>query len=262
VPAQWKRATPLQGLGNLRAGSLRLATLPALRFAEYTITASELFVAVLSLFVADAPAFMSLGGYALVMLCNLYGALLHYSLVADHADPSGPELQAGCARGWRELVIPRGWLRVDPPPPSAVTAPTLPAVHGWGWSEEFLSRRYAWGSFIASNTSTLLNSWMAFALAMVLVFYQQTFLFSSDPPWFVVMSGWSLLVFYTSFGVWVTAVYLYPERVGGLFARSGQPLEETYLLVVRGLDILSVLAKLTVVSFLSFGFVFSADGRC
>jgi hypothetical protein len=63
--------------------------------------------------------------------------------------------------------------------------------------------------------------------------------------------------------VWVSVVYACPERLAGWFAGSGPDgLEETYLLVVRGLDVLSVLAKLTVVSFLTFGFVFSAGGRC
>ena len=268
VPTQWGRPPRLDGLGNLRTGSLRLATLPALRFAEYTITASELFVAVLSLFVADAPAFMTIGGYTLLLLCNLYGALLHYSLVADHGSPAAElattpygrtrTLIMAQASHWRAMVVPKGWLGVDPDP----SAPPPPAAHGWGWTEDYLSRRYAWGSFIASNTSTLLNSWFVFALALVLVFYQQTFLFSLDPPWYVVLSGWSLLVFYTSFGVWVTAVYTCPERVSAALAWGAQGPEETYLLVVRGLDVLSVLAKLSVVSFLSFGFVFSADGRC
>jgi hypothetical protein len=37
---------------------------------------------------------------------------------------------------------------------------------------------------------------------------------------------------------------------------------ETYELAVRGLDILSVSAKLSIVGALSFGFVFRAEGRC
>jgi hypothetical protein len=259
IPLGWLRAPRLRGPGTLETGSLRLATLPALRFAEYCITASELFVAVLSLFVADAPAFMTIGGYALILLCNLYGGLLHYSLVADHASPVAELRQSG----WKGMTIPRAWLRPEyagpgPAPPPA----TVPEVHGWGWSEQFLSRRYAWGSYIASNTATLLNSWLAFALALALVLYQQTFLFSGDPPWFVVMSGWSLLVMYTLFGLWVSAVYTYPAYWASALGGWGGGLEETYLLTVRGLDVLSVVAKLSVVSMLSFGFVFSADGRC
>jgi hypothetical protein len=259
VPQWWVRAPHLKGPGNLRTGSLRLATLPALRFAEYTVTASELFVAVLSLFIVDAPAYMTIGGYALILLCNLYGAMLHYSLVADHASPVA-ELRCPAPPRWKSLVVPRSWLGPDAnPEPSA---PPLPAAHGWGWSDSFLSRRYAWGSFVASNVSTLLNSWLVYALALALVFYQQAVLFSSDPPWYVVASIWSVLLFYTSFGLWVTAVYWYPRDMMRLLGGYGEGLEETYLLVVRGLDTLSVMAKLSVVSFLSFGFVFSADGRC
>jgi hypothetical protein len=135
-------------------------------------------------------------------------------------------------------------------------------AHGWGWSEDVLSRRYAWGSFIASNNSTLLNSWFAFALAMLIVLYQQTFLFSTEPPWFVVMSGWIVLVMYTLFGAWVSAVYMSPAYWAEALGGWGTGLEETYLLIVRGLDILSVVAKISIVGILSFGFVFSADGYC
>ena len=258
IPQRWIRAPKLQGVGNLQTGSLRLATLPALRFAEYCITASELFVAVLSLFVPDAPAFITIGGYALMLLCNLYGVLLHYSLVADHASPV-TELQTPC---WRGMAVPRSWMRADPSPPPPVVAPTRLHAHGWGWSEDVLSRRYAWGSFIASNNSTLLNSWFAFALAMLIVLYQQTFLFSTDPPWFVVLSGWIVLVMYTLFGAWVSAVYTSPAYWAEALGGWGAGLEETYLLIVRGLDILSVVAKISIVGILSFGFVFSADGHC
>ena len=257
IPLKWIRAPRLHGMGNLQTGSLRLATLPALRFAEYCITASALFVAVLSLFVPDAPAFITIGGYAMIILCNLYGVLLHYSLVADHASPV-TELRIPC---WRGMSVPRSWMRADPTPLTPVASMRLHA-HGWGWSEDVLSRRYAWGSFIASNNSTLLNSWFAFALAMLIVLYQQTFLFSTEPPWFVVMSGWIVLVMYTLFGAWVSAVYMSPAYWAGALGGWGTGLEETYLLIVRGLDILSVVAKLSIVGILSFGFVFSADGYC
>jgi hypothetical protein len=197
--------------------SLHAVQAPVLRFLEYSITSSELFVAVLAVFVVDPPAYMSLGGYSLMAVCNLYGAMMHYSVATESVT------QALTAR----------------------YAPLHEAEAGW-----MLPR--AWGSFIASNASTLANSWMVFAVAMCLIFYQQTFLFSGDPPAFVVFAGWSLIVFYSSFGVWATAVYVTPPWPG----------TDPYTTLIRGLDVLSVGAKLSIVGALASGFVFQASGRC
>lgn len=278
IPRGW----PLRGAGSLQTGSYRLATLPALRYMEYCATASELFVAVLALFVRDAPIFLSLGGYLLIFLTNLYGLLLHYSLVADHATtrlgcpactalPRSLQMAPVAAMRGRPLVVPRAWLgpeastNTDPEPVAVPIDASEAGRWGWGGLANFFTRQYAWGSFIASNTSTLLNSWMAFLAAISLVFYQQTFLFSPDPPAYVVFAGWSLLVTYSSFGIWFTLVYTYPEwwaRRTSLLWLCGGGAQETYVLIVRGLDVLSVAAKLSIVGAMSYGFVFAADGQC
>ena len=215
--------------------SLRSVRAPVLRFLEYSITASELYVAVLAVFVIDAPAYMSLGGYALIAVCNLYGAMIHYSVATENVKQTLTARARGGPGTLRTLVV---------------YAP----LHGEEPGASFLPR--VWGSYIASNTSTLANSWMVFAIAMCLLFYQQTFLFSADPPVFVVFAGWSLIVFYTSFGVWVTAVYACPPS---WFADTGS---DPYAVLAVGLDVLSVGAKLSIVGALAGGFVFQADGRC
>jgi hypothetical protein len=97
---------------------------------------------------------------------------------------------------------------------------------------------------------------MVYAVAVCLLLYQQTFLFSADPPAFVVFAGWSLLVFYTSFGVWATALYATPAR---WFDAGGW---DPYRVLVLGLDVLSIGAKLSIVGALASGFVFQAGGRC
>ena len=196
--------------------SLRAVRAPVLRFLEYSMTASELYVAVLAVFVVDPPAYMSLGGYTLIALCNLYGAMVHYSIVTESVT-------------------------------QALSTRYAP-LHDEDQSPSLLPR--LWGSYIASNTSTLANSWMVFVVAMCLLFYQQTFLFSPDPPAFVVFAGWSLIVFYASFGVWVTAVYV-----------AVTP-SDPYTVLIRGLDILSIGAKLSIVGALASGLVFQADGQC
>lgn len=263
----------LSGEGNLVPSKLLDVQLPALRFCEYCITASELWVAVLCVFVQDPPAFMSLGGYTLILLTNLYGLLLHYSLVSDNlqgylslpAAPSGLPPQAimphdriapvgVLGESFCSAAVPaRRALRVPPAMLEARPPPMRDAFRT-------MMQRRVWGSYIASNTSTLLNSWLAYLVAVALIFYQQTFLFSSEPPFFVVFAGWSLLLSYSSFGIWMTLVFWYPEQVMRVccFVKD----KELYSLAVYGLDVLSLASKLSIVGSLSYGFVFREEGRC
>lgn len=248
----------LSGQDNLVPSKLADAHLPALRYCEYCITASELWVAVLSVYVQDAPAFMSLGGYALILLTNLYGILLHYSLVSDNMTgtlqaeaPLLPRQSSLLATGRR-----RG-LRV----PASMTGGGPGTYLRLGMDDfKYLMRRKVWGSYIASNTSTLLNSWLAYLVAMGIIFYQQTFLFSGEPPAFVVFAGWSLVVTYSSFGLWMTVVYWYPEHAHKFFFWVKD--RDTYVVALYGLDVLSLAAKLAIVGSLSYGFIFRAEGRC
>jgi len=235
-----------------------------MRFAEYCITAAELWVAVLAVFVTDPPAFMTICGYTLILLCNLYGALLHYSMVSNKMTC---ELKRNGGAGippqmlmirhephQRRLAMPTTWSRGS----------RYSALSSDATDRFYRMRVHVWGSYIASDTSTLLNSWLAYGIALIFIFYQQTFLFSPDPPWFVVFSGWSLIVTFTSFGLWITVIYWFPSWVERRLRCLPEWLapRETYDLAVRGLDILSVSAKLSIVGALSFGFVFRADGRC
>lgn len=245
----------ISGEGDLVASRLQDVQLVALRFAEYCITASELWVAVLAVFVQDPPAFMTLGGYTLILLTNLYGILLHYSLVSDNVQA---KLEGG-ASAWlppqMSMKPLRRGLRV---PVSMLGQGGL----GISVTDSFrnMMQRRVWGSYIASNTSTLLNSWLAYLIAIGLIFYQQTFLFSSDPPVFVVFAGWSLIVSYSSFGIWMTLVYWYPGVISRWCCCFKD--KEVYSVAVHGLDILSLSSKLSIVGSLSYGFVFRAEGRC
>jgi hypothetical protein len=53
-----------------------------LRYAEYCITAPLLFLAVVCLLVTDAPAWLFLTGYWLLVTCNAIGIALHVSFMA------------------------------------------------------------------------------------------------------------------------------------------------------------------------------------
>lgn len=241
------------GEGNLVPSVALHADLPALRFCEYCVTASELWVAVFSVYVQDAPAFMTIGGYTLIFLTNLYGVLLHYSLVSDHAES---KLDACPSLPAQLTMRTRKGLRV----PSAMLRAPLSGAADARDTIESASRRKVWGSYIASSSSTLFNSWLAYLVAMGLIFYQQTFLFSSEPPAFVVFAGWSLIVSFSSFGLWMTLVYWYPQWVSKLCCCLRT--KETYDIALYGLDVLSLSSKLSIVGSLSYGFIFRAEGRC
>ena len=237
----------LSGQGDLVADSLHLVELPALRFCEYSISAAELFVAVLCVYVQDPPAFMTIGGYTLILLTNLYGLLLHYSLISDNVKA----VLASRAEVPRQLQMrSRSVLKVPP------------YMLGLSYEEtvRLVLKKQVWGSYIASNSSTLLNSWLAYLVAVSLILYQETFLFGSDAPAFVVFAGWSLIVTFTSFGVWVTFVYWLPSYASR--ACWFLPDKDVFVIVVYGLDVLSLAAKLSIVGSLSYGFVFRAEGRC
>lgn len=260
VLARFRLAMPghnLSGEGNLVPTKLVHAQLPALRFCEYCITASELWVAVLCVFVQDPPAFMTLGGYTLILLTNLYGLLLHYSLVSDNMQTylaASPQRSLAGIPPLLDMQMTKKPLRVP------YTMLGLQPAERMGDAFRTMMQRRVWGSYIASNTSTLLNSWLAYLVSIAIIFYQQTFLFSSEPPVFVVFAGWSLLLSYSSFGIWVTLLYWFPEFVTKLCCCAKE--KELYVLEVYGLDILSLSAKLSIVGSLSYGFVFREQGRC
>jgi hypothetical protein len=98
----WKVPNSVQGLSNRRGGCMHLDVEPEIqaephvgmeyervwgvvvRYAEYCITAPLLFLAVLCLLVVDAPAWLFLTGYWLLVVCNAVGIALHLSFT----DPS------------------------------------------------------------------------------------------------------------------------------------------------------------------------------
>ena len=68
----------------------------AFRYAEYCVTAPLLFLAVVCLLTVDAPAWLFLSGYFMILTCNLLGITLHYSIMAQAEQPGGD--------GWLQWV--------------------------------------------------------------------------------------------------------------------------------------------------------------
>jgi hypothetical protein len=65
-----------------------------IRYIEYCVTAPLLFLAVLCLMVPDAPAWLFITGYWLILVCNALGIALH----ASFSVPTEPSPDAGCLR--------------------------------------------------------------------------------------------------------------------------------------------------------------------
>ena len=66
----------------------------AFRYAEYCVTAPLLFLAVVCLLVVDAPGWLFLTGFWLVLVCNALGIALHLSVCA-HQGSSNVKENAG-----------------------------------------------------------------------------------------------------------------------------------------------------------------------
>jgi hypothetical protein len=77
----------------------------AFRYAEYCVTAPLLFLAVVCLLTVDAPAWLFLSAYFMIMACNLLGIVLHYSITT--------ELKGDSDKGWvlwlNDLVMTGSW---------------------------------------------------------------------------------------------------------------------------------------------------------
>ena len=56
------------------------ARIVVFRYSEYCVTAPLLFLSVVSLLTVDAPAWLYISGYGLIVACNLWGIVLHYSI--------------------------------------------------------------------------------------------------------------------------------------------------------------------------------------
>ena len=197
------------------------STRVALRYAEYTITAPELFVAVLCIFIVEPPAFMPLTGLVLIGMCNLGGLQMHWALVAA-CEPDSPPTDAER----RAIRVPASWLARTPPLKRDREAQGEECNKSFGLVE-----------------CGLLDTWCLYAMAMLIIAYQGQLLLLSAPPWYVTASAWFLLISYTSFGVWATMCYTLGWGDVALDA---------------GFAVLSPVAKVGIVGMLAFAFAFQS----
>jgi hypothetical protein len=84
------------------------AQVVAFRYAEYCVTAPLLFLAIVCLFTVDAPAWIYLSGYFLLMACNLFGMALHYSIMSAW-DVTGKPEESGWKYWITQVLLTGSW---------------------------------------------------------------------------------------------------------------------------------------------------------
>jgi hypothetical protein len=201
-----------------RTHELDYTTKVILRYAEYSITAPELIVAVMCIFIVDPPTLMAVAAFVLIGMCNLGGLQMHLALTAGREADAAVAYVPFPAETERAVRVPLDWVQSIAP----AAAPTRAA---------------------ALVNSGLADTCILYAAAMGLILYQGQLLLLTDPPWYVTTSVWFLLANYTAFGVWATVCY-------------GLQWDDRTL--DAGFGVLSPVAKVGIVSMLAFAFAFQS----
>ena len=146
-----------------------------LRYSEYCLTASILWVSVLFTLVTAPPLWMVLMGFTGIFACNLYGIPLQLLQTCQRVDAI-KNTACACRREF--------W-----------------AFLGLGtWRTEWVAMlAYAEGA------------WIGLAVGLVILLYVvRGILFSATLPWQVSFYICNLLLWYSSFGIVASAIYLVP----------------------------------------------------
>jgi len=238
--------------------SQRLSIL--LRFAEYCITASLLYIAVLSIFVVAPPSWAFLIGFLGIFLCNLLGLPLQLTQVvlsdwsvlwseqplvptSEEQDAMDEVYRCQLPNLNRPILVP-----VRPVPP-LITADYVPrktfglhqvaaAFFGAGkWREVWVAKLWY-----------LETSWFGLLAGMlVVVYFGRGFLFNTTVPTFVVFSLWNLILLYCLFGF--VGTYFYVD-------------DSKFQWFEVALDILSLSAKIPIATSVCVGFLQMPGGSC
>lgn len=140
-----------------------------LRYLEYCVTAPLLFLAVVSLMVVDAPAWLFLTGYWLILLCNVFGVVLHASFSSSFL-----------ARQKNDTGLFSRIARIAP-----------------------------WDDHAVNEACLLQAAWISLLIPLTgLIYLTWDVLTSDDMPILVTLLIWNLLLSYSMFGIVPTFVYI------------------------------------------------------
>lgn len=236
----------------------RLSTL--LRYGEYTITASLLYVAVLSIFVVGPPSWAFIAGFAGIWACNAMGLCLHLmhtelavgpviaglNQQVKTADSGQPESETGV---WispflKEPMVVSVARSTGAPPEE----PEAPQALGWRRTASALFGVGTWHDHWVSRLEMLKGAWVGLMLSMLIVFYfGRGYLFNASMPTFVLFSLWNLVVLYCAFGFVATFFYAF---------------DQYWAWLDPALDILSVSAKIPIAASVCLAFMQMPGGGC
>lgn len=252
----------------------RLAVL--LRYGEYTITASFLYVGVLSIFVVGPPSWAFIAGFTGIFVCNAAGLGLHalHTEIALGPVVSGTLIEAAekeqgaePAPGQGQRVYESSLLRVPivvsvaRPGPRVVSVGALGArpgdaivparradPPGWGHTVAAVFGVGTWHEHWVCKLELLKAAWFGLAVGIFIVLYfGRGYIFNSALPTFVVFILWNLLVQYSLFGIVGTVFYAY-DRLWPWFEPA--------------LDVLSLAAKVPIAISVATAFLQMPGGAC
>lgn len=239
--------------------SQRLSIL--LRFAEYCITASLLYIAVLSLFVVAPPSWAFLVGFLGIFLCNLLGLPLQLTqaVLSDWSilwseQPLVPtsDEQDAMDEVYRVHQLPnlnRPILIPMRPVPPLITSDFTPKkTFGLRQAAAAFLGAGKWREVWVAKLWYLETSWFGLLAGMlVIIYFGRGFLFNTVAPTFVVFSLWNLILLYCLFGFVGTYFYVDDSR---------------FQWFEVALDILSLSAKIPVAISVCVGFLQMPGGSC
>jgi hypothetical protein len=245
----------------------RLAVL--LRYAEYTITASFLYVGVLSIFVVGPPSWAFIAGFTGIFVCNAAGLALHVlhtelalgPFVTDSLIHAGEREQQEPAEQ-QTLVYESSVLRVPVvvsvarPAPRRVfalgalgarPADAAPAP-GWQHATAAVFGAGTWHEHWVCKLELLKAAWFGLAVGLFIVLYfARGYMFNGVIPTFVLVILWNLLVQYSLFGI-VGTVFYANDRLWPWFEPA--------------LDVLSLAAKVPIATSVAIAFLQMPGGAC
>lgn len=206
-----------------------------LRFEEYCVTASLLYLSVLFVFVVEPPVWMAVSGFVSIFACNAFGIPLQVmqiildGYVSAQIPPARSQYNADAyVRGYTNAV----WSS------SGRIISGLAGLFGIGkWKDYWVSKLY----FLGGAWFGLLNG------VFIILYVGRGYMFSSELPGFVIFALWNLIVTYSLFGIVGSYFYLVPNSWGKLD---------------MALDILSLAAKLPIAVNICVAFLQMPGGGC
>lgn len=251
----------------------RLAVM--LRYGEYTITASLLYLAVLSIFVVGPPSWAFVAGFTGIFACNASGLALHLlhtemavgeaisDLVIARAERDQPGQARPAARQCARWQSP--FLRVpvlasvarpglgappgaQPIPDEPDEAPPARPDRRWHQVAAAVLGVGTWHEHWVSKLALLEAAWFGLMVGISIVLYfGRGYLFNTNLPGFVVFVLWNLIVQYSAFGIAGTVFYAYDRQ---------------WVWMEQVLDVLSLAAKVPIAMSVCVAFLQMPGGSC